>query len=59
MHGVLSECIHARWGKELPRESRSINNSLCVIHDLSLIMGDGDERREGGPKSEIEGYREK
>ncbi len=63
MHGVLSECTDARWGEELPRESWSINNSLCVIHDLSLITRERDERgmrggRDGGAESEIEGHRE-
>lgn len=43
-------CLSAQmppWGKELPRELWSINNSLRVIHNLCLIMG-GEERRRGG-----------
>lgn len=53
----LSECIDARWGEELPWESCSINSSLCVIRDLSLIAEGG---REGGGRaeSEIDGHRE-
>lgn len=44
--------------EELPRDSCSINNSHCVIHDLRLIRGEGDEEDEVGEESEVEGHRE-
>lgn len=43
-------CLSAQmppWGKELPRELWSINNSLCVIHNLCLIMGEEGGREAG------------
>lgn len=46
-------CLSAQmplWGKELPWEFWPINNSLCVIHNLCLIMGERGERREGGSR---------
>lgn len=56
MHEVLSECVDAWWGEELPRESWSINNS-CVIHVLSLMRREGDARNERWQESETEGHR--
>lgn len=50
-------CLSAQmppWGKELPWELWSINNSLCVIHNLCLIMGEEKEKREGGWQKDTE-----
>lgn len=57
--GALSESVDAWWGEELPQESWPINNSLCVIHDLSLTTGgEQDKRGRGEGGAEKEGHRQ-